>query len=231
MSNIVLADDMLSDTPAAERYRAYVKEQRRIRAAYENDLACRTRTNYANVTYDAKNRLWLVRELVNAYEERSPLHIIDDQPVLSTHATLHDAEKAAAALHSARAFLADLATGKDKAPEPLPPGVGQTTAGPLGPDLSDLHARIAYDWNGGRLIWRNGPNRYQDAPIPTTGRTSYIPFLSWRLPAHAVAFLLAHGVWPTRGTISPRDGNWRNLVLSNWSYIHDAVTRYPLEPK
>ncbi len=232
IDNLVLADTRLSDKPAAVRYRHYSAERRRNREAYERNLALRTQSHFRNVEFDPARNAWVVTELFSPYEERSPTYEMNrrEADIIAVYPDLRSAETAAQDLYANREYLTDPVTGKDLTPPPLPPGVGQLTAGPLGPDLADLHDRLAYAPGDGVLIWRKGPKRYQNAAIPTTGRTSYVPYLTWRLPAHSLAFFLYHGVWPLRGTIQPYDGNWRNIRLDNLMYRHAEITEYPMNP-
>lgn len=232
IDNLVLADTVLSDSPAAKRYRHYASERRRTREQYERDAAMRAVSNYRNVEFDPAANLWLVRQLFPLTTERSPTYdmVRASAAILGTYPDLVSAEMAAQDIYANREYLTDPITGKDKIPPPLPPGVGQLTAGPLGPDLADLHDKLAYAPADGILIWRKGPKQYQNAAVPTTGRTSYVPYLTWRLPAHSLAFFLTNGVWPLRGTIWPYDGNWRNIQLANLLYKHAGVTKYPIGP-
>lgn len=231
INNLALADTLLSDTASAVKYRHYAAERRRTREEYERSKALRTRSSFRNVDFDLARNAWVVKTLFSIAEERSPEYDmkLKSAPILSVHDDLVSAETVASDLYANRDFLTDM-DGKDKIPFPLPPGVGQRTAGPMGPDLADLHMRLAYAPGDGLLIWRNGPKRYQNAAVPTTGRTSFVPYLTWRLPAHSLAFFLTHGVWPLRGTIQPYDGDWRNIRRDNLMYKHVGITQFPIGP-
>lgn len=231
IDNIIPASDVLSDTPAATRYRHYAAERRRMKDIYERGLAGQAQSSYSNVEFDYAIDKWVVKQLLSKPEERSPRAAIlmEKCDILSVHPNQESAERAALDLHMNREFLST-SEGNDKIPQPLPPGIGEATAGPLGPTLTDLHLRLAYTEKDGILIWRNGAKRYQNAAVPTTGRTSYVPYMSWRLPAHSVAFFLHNGIWPLRGEIAPYDGNWRNIRITNLMYKHaNVLAPYPLD--
>lgn len=231
--NLALASELLSQKPASQRRRHYARQKARAlreEAVYRSVVSP---TTYPNVTFDKERRLWLVARLYSFAEEQSGAHLVwhPGAPfdTIAEFPTQYEAENYAHELLVNRKLIMDTRTGEDLPPEPLPPGTGQVTAGFSGPTLNELYLALAYVRDEGRLFWRTGDRRYQPAPVPTKGRTSYIPVRNLRLPAHSTAFFLATGIWPLRGTLHPANGNWRDLTFRNLVYDRADMTTYPLE--
>ena len=211
IANIAPAERYLSRNPNAQRQRHIMRDRAYRARVYEAHLDATEPSRYDNVRYDRAHDHWVVYSF--------PV-LGKDIPVLEyklfAYPFRKDAEAKAYEMLLNRAAMTD---GADEVPPPiLSPEQMRLPAGLKGPHLGDIAKHLAYEPYRGALFWREGSHKYCDATQATHGKTLFVQFKGWKLPAHSVAYFLTHKVWPKRGDIHPLDNNWHNLALTNLFY-------------
>ena len=227
IENIDLASKHLASTPTAERQRHYARHRAHRARLMDEHRRTSGVSRYDNVRYDNATARWVVYSIPADYTE-------SEVPVLGYHEQ-RDAEETAYEVRANLNALQD-ANGKDLPPPLLDPQTAASRAGFKGPTLGDVVNDMAYDPARGAIFWRNGSRRGFSATQPTTGKTLIIPYHGWKLPAHSVAWFIAHGEWPVRGELNPVDEDWHNIRLANLffaprgSMAYDPVSKPNLQP-
>lgn len=177
--------------------RAYMRAYRASKRA--NTKGQRGTTRLPNVIYSSNRRAWDVR---------SPA---DNRIVLASFTELDDAEAFYSQCAAGLAFI------DAHPPARHAPPVSETTAGNTGAiTLGEAVERFAYDPLAG-AIYRRAPYDHRGTPaLELTDTRRPILKISGRTYSAAMfAWFLTYAYWPARRQIAYRDGNQRNISLSN----------------
>lgn len=190
------------------RQRAYLRHRTERRLRYEQHLARNNPSRFDNVRWSQGEDLWVVYSLPPTPHEKA-------QKLVG----FQDRAAAEAMAYTMALNVQDMTdhNGRQRVPL-LDPETANRRAGFQGPDLGVLHQALFYQPHRGALCWREGNRRGADATTPTRGKSLRVTFQGYKLPAHAVAWFLSTGIWPSPGELRPLNGDYHDLRLDNLDF-------------